>query len=338
MDNSTESKCLSRGAIELPVVTIAIPTYKRPSLLKQALLSAVSQKFAHVYEVVVVDNDAECSSSLMDVREVVELLMLPNVWYYKNSHNIGMFGNWNRCIELARGEYISILNDDDILCEYFLRDAFELLLSSKDATAVASNHRIAYDEHLDYSYVPRSSFIGRLHSFGYLNTGSIPLQTFLVNHRIHGTLGVLARRLSLVEAGGFDPSLYPVSDYEFWIRLLMVGNKIYWIEKPYCCYRVFVNESLKPGMRRDFVRHEHRIRLDVARRLCASSSIRILSNLSALISFVLVLRLKFEGKRGIFRASFLLLWFLWFFLCVLYIKAFQLALLFRQWQEEIRSY
>ena len=32
--------------------------------------------------------------------------------YYKNEKNIGMYGNWNRCIELSNGEYLTILNDD----------------------------------------------------------------------------------------------------------------------------------------------------------------------------------------------------------------------------------
>lgn len=41
----------------IPKITIAIPTYKRPELLKEALDSAINQIGYTEYEIIVVDND-----------------------------------------------------------------------------------------------------------------------------------------------------------------------------------------------------------------------------------------------------------------------------------------
>ena len=42
--------------------------------------------------------------------------------YYKNKENLGMFGNWNRCLELARGEWVCILHSDDKIMPNYIEE------------------------------------------------------------------------------------------------------------------------------------------------------------------------------------------------------------------------
>jgi hypothetical protein len=87
-------------------LTIAIPVFERTEFFEEALYSLLNQSVK--CRVVVVDNN----SSHTSFEEICSKL---NVDYYKNSANIGMFPNWNKCFELAKTEFVMILGDDDIL-------------------------------------------------------------------------------------------------------------------------------------------------------------------------------------------------------------------------------
>ncbi|MFA5156198.1 MAG: glycosyltransferase [Candidatus Omnitrophota bacterium] len=90
-----------------PRITICIPTFNRCNLLKKALLS-VAHQTVKPWETVVVDN---CSDD--DTEKVVR--EFAGVKYFRNETNLEMMDNWNRCIELATGEFIALLHSDDLI-------------------------------------------------------------------------------------------------------------------------------------------------------------------------------------------------------------------------------
>ena len=116
-----------------PRATIAIPTYKRFDTLLEAIASATAQTGTEPPDIVIVDNEghgAKPSAVQKRMGEVGEC----RVRYYINPQNLGMFGNWNRCIELAETPWLTILNDDDLLRPGFLERSFAALarLSAPD--------------------------------------------------------------------------------------------------------------------------------------------------------------------------------------------------------------
>lgn len=97
-----------------PEVTIAITTYKRADFLTDAVRSALAQDLGPSVEIMVVDNDPG-SQGFAALAAAVPELLTRKYRYYVHRQNIGMFGNFNRGIELARAEWMTILNDDDLL-------------------------------------------------------------------------------------------------------------------------------------------------------------------------------------------------------------------------------
>jgi hypothetical protein len=65
---------------------------------------------------------------------------------YKNEFNIGLYGNWNKCLTLAKGKWITILNDDDLLENNFLTEVSCLILSDSRINIIGVKSKINYFE------------------------------------------------------------------------------------------------------------------------------------------------------------------------------------------------
>lgn len=96
-----------------PLLTIAVPAYQRPELLRRALASIVEAiPEPSVVEVLISDNSP-------DLSEVEVERFRPN-WagkftYIKNEPMIDRTANFNQCITAASGRYLLYLHDDDFL-------------------------------------------------------------------------------------------------------------------------------------------------------------------------------------------------------------------------------
>jgi len=101
-------------------LTVAIPTWNRAKLLKRAINSILCQTFKD-YELIVIDNASN------DETKSVVLSLNKDVHYIRNDSNLGIINNWNKCIEVARGKYLNIFHDDDIMLPNFLEKSISVL-------------------------------------------------------------------------------------------------------------------------------------------------------------------------------------------------------------------
>lgn len=91
-----------------PLVSVCIPTYNSEATLAQTLASVVGQSYPQL-EILVVDN-----ASTDNTVEVARRFDDPRITIHQNATNIGAEGNFNRCIDLASGEYTAIFHADDL--------------------------------------------------------------------------------------------------------------------------------------------------------------------------------------------------------------------------------
>lgn len=96
--------------MELPLVSILIPTYNRPNTLKIALDSALEQTYPNI-EIVISDDSTDNRTQDMLAHY---LALYPKKIKYHKSPQESFLDNWCKCFELATGEYINYLMDDDI--------------------------------------------------------------------------------------------------------------------------------------------------------------------------------------------------------------------------------
>ncbi|MDH6124295.1 glycosyltransferase family 2 protein [Kitasatospora sp. GP82] len=88
---------------------IALPYYGDVPLMQDAVRSVLAQDGTD-WRLTVVDDGRESG-----VPEWFEQLADPRVRYYRNERNLGVTGNFNRCVELAEYEYLVLMGSDDLM-------------------------------------------------------------------------------------------------------------------------------------------------------------------------------------------------------------------------------
>src|SRR5262245_7682998 len=92
-----------------PKVSVCIPTFNRAQMLREALLSVLTQTFED-FELIITDN-----ASHDENREVVASIKDDRIRYIRQESNIGIVNNFNQCLHHSRGSYITIFHDDDLM-------------------------------------------------------------------------------------------------------------------------------------------------------------------------------------------------------------------------------
>lgn len=119
-----------------PLVSICIPTYKQPDLLKRTLESIQRQTYKNI-EIVVTDDSPDEAVSLLCSQLQASL----PIRYYRNERALGSPANWNASLAKAEGAYVMLLHHDD----WFLKnDALEryvnVFTANPKLDAVFSRH------------------------------------------------------------------------------------------------------------------------------------------------------------------------------------------------------
>ena len=129
-----------------PFLTIAIPAYKRPELLRKTLLSVFSQ-LSDVSDVEVLIADDSCDETNVDVLCWARSY-LPGHQFrvIKNAVNLGIDRNIVNCIVGARGKYVWLLGEDDILRSGSV-DLLSGTLMGSDVSFCFVNYRYVNGDH-----------------------------------------------------------------------------------------------------------------------------------------------------------------------------------------------
>ena len=111
-----------------PLITVIIPTFRRPKLLRRAILSVLNQTFS-AFQVCVYD-DASNDNTQKVVTELAEADS--RIKYYCHEQNIGVVANFNYGLKEVNTPFFSFLSDDDLLLPHFFEAAMQPLSSNPD--------------------------------------------------------------------------------------------------------------------------------------------------------------------------------------------------------------
>lgn len=94
----------------MPRISVLMPVYNtRPEHLREAMDSILAQTFTD-FEFLILN---DCSTD-PQVEEVVKSYDDPRIVYAVNEYNLGISGARNRLLDMARGEYLAVMDHDDV--------------------------------------------------------------------------------------------------------------------------------------------------------------------------------------------------------------------------------
>jgi glycosyltransferase involved in cell wall biosynthesis len=203
-------------ALVPPLVSVCIPTYNSAETITRCLESVVAQRGVD-FELLVVDDD-----SSDDTVSTVRAFLRPGDRLIVNETRLGLVGNHNRCLELARGKYIQFVHADDELLADALFKLTRELDSSNAGFAFAPRRVVTDDEDFLRRYgCLHKSFRGlAATNDGRRLTTQIALRGVHENWIGEPTSVMFSRTLAL-EAGLFRDDIYQALDLDLWLRLMV---------------------------------------------------------------------------------------------------------------------
>jgi glycosyltransferase involved in cell wall biosynthesis len=188
---------LSPGPIRVSAV---MPSYNRDRYVAEALESALSQGFEGLEVVVVDDGSTDGSRAVLEgfgdrIRTEFRA-------------NAGQSATVNRAVEMARGEYVALIDNDDAWLPGKLARQIPLLDAEPRAAILYAAFEVMDGEGKTIPdprpsrRTPSGEVLGDLFDENFLRTPT-----------------VIFRRALFLEAGGYDPSLRYTNDWDMWLRI-----------------------------------------------------------------------------------------------------------------------
>jgi glycosyltransferase involved in cell wall biosynthesis len=114
-----------------PKISVCIPAYNRAVLLPALLRSIFAQQFQD-FEVVIAEDESPERMAIRNVSRDYAAKYPRRLTYVENPSNLGYDGNLRRLFELARGEYVLFMGNDDIMCTGALTKVADALNRHQD--------------------------------------------------------------------------------------------------------------------------------------------------------------------------------------------------------------
>lgn len=186
------------------LVSVVIPTHNRKECLQRAVESALSQTVKDL-EIVVVD---DCSP--VPAAEILKDIVDPRLIVVRHEANKGVSEARNTGIQKARGEWIALLDDDDIWLPQKIEKQLALMQERGAEASTTDSYDLATKTALHYSDVVRRKGLARsiVHPEG-SGFGS----------------AFMARKSVFENVGPLDSSLKSAEDWDWLLRLYISGAK-----------------------------------------------------------------------------------------------------------------
>lgn len=221
-----------------PLVSVVIPCYQSGSTVGAAISSALTQTYEPIEVIVVNDGSTDAGPSVArshgDRVTVID------------QANAGVSAARNAGIAAASGEFVALLDADDMFLPGYLATALDAWRRAGGGRRFVTNEA--------YVMGPGGIYPHRL----VLPQGAVPAgkQRFaMIERNIVSVLAAFPVEMWR-EVGGFDETMRHSEDYDFWARALFTGWEIVFQTDPQAIYRRSegsasrANESMWNGMSR----------------------------------------------------------------------------------------
>jgi glycosyltransferase involved in cell wall biosynthesis len=213
---------LGYSSLEVMKFSIVITTYNRLPKLQRAIASALSQTLP--CEIVIAD-DCSTDGTEVYVRNLLEQLHQAEDYrliYHRNPINQGHSASVNVGTQLAKGEWIKTLDDDDYLEPDCIEKMSQAIL--RYPKAVICSCRATQVNSIEEELRRTRSFSTEF--ILYVPQADIHYKMLLDQLPFGTSSQVAFQKEAFVQAGGWDPQLSSCDEIDFWIRVAEFGDAV----------------------------------------------------------------------------------------------------------------
>jgi glycosyltransferase involved in cell wall biosynthesis len=194
------------------LVSVCMPIYNGGAYLAAAIASVLAQSYPH-FELVIVD-DASTDGSW----EALQGLADPRIRLLRNERNLGPEGNWNRALGCARGQYIKLFHQDDLLLPACLAEQVGALERHPEAVLAFCRRDIIGPQ--------GNKLLSRGAGWpeGLVSLDQAARRCARQGTNVLGEPSAVLLRAEVVAAVGlFDASIAYLVDLDYWLRMMAHG-------------------------------------------------------------------------------------------------------------------
>jgi glycosyltransferase involved in cell wall biosynthesis len=194
--------------------------YNGEKFVAQAISSVLRQTYRD-FELLVAD---DCSTD--ESLNIVETLAQQDnrIRFFRNATNLGLFANYNACVERSSGKYIKFLAQDDILHETSLQTTVPILEENATVAIVSTARGWIDDEGRDIS-----EFVGTPASSLYVPSAKIVAGQEVLRQSLSSAVNFIGEPSTVIVRKshcqrGFNDLYHHLGDLDLWLAILRNGD------------------------------------------------------------------------------------------------------------------
>lgn len=207
------------------LVSVIIPAYKAEKYIEQTLASVGAQTYKR-WEVIVVEDGSEDSTE--NIVEAFSFSFQENpVTFLRHEVNKGLPATRNTAIKQAQGEYIALLDADDLWEPSHLDVAIKALVSQQVDLVYSTAYKFKKTPQiLEGTFGPTPEDLSCFPDSLLIRMGSFILPSTVV-----------MRRQAIEQVGLFNPKVRVAEDYDLFIRMANAELKFVYVKERTCLWR-----------------------------------------------------------------------------------------------------
>ncbi len=257
------------------LISICIATYNGGEYIEKTLTSITKQNLKNIE--VIISDDLSTDNTLEICNRFKNKL---NLHIFKNEKRLGLVGNWNKAVSLSSGKYIKLMGQDDILLDNCIKEQVNVI---KKHNAVAAFSKCAVINKYNKILLVRS--LGTKEKC--FEGTKLAKKALLYRNIFFEPVNLTYTRKAYENAGGYDKDLIYTPDWEYGIRLSLIG-KVCYIPKVLTAFRTSPSsetgrlyKSKMKAVNEDsfllFDKYKDKLDFSLLRRIFFRTSIRIMT-------------------------------------------------------------
>ena len=208
-----------------PFFSVVIPTYNRANVLSRSVDSVLSQTYQN-FELIIIDNGSTDGTQ----QWVSDNYQDDRIIYHYQKGSGSPASPRNTGISLAHGQWLCLLDSDDMWREGKLKCVYKAIQANADADVICHNENIFFEE---------TGNMGRILKYG-PSSKEMYKEMLIFGNRLSTSATSIKVEFLKVNKLQFNESdqYATVEDYDLWLNLADSGARFYFLSQPLGFYTI----------------------------------------------------------------------------------------------------